>query len=180
MPNHTLHGPPRHKRLAYPLPDSYVLPEAFPEPEISIFQSLIDGESPFRQVCRVDPQSMGVKEGSASKANSAMGNSVTKGCLTPIRTPGNGQVSTQDPLTSAQRENQFITWLYAQNRVTGQVSYLKWIKWQISYSVAFDFTKAVPETKNTWIFKELSEGDGVGPMAPVHTAFTVTPNVQAK
>jgi probable HAF family extracellular repeat protein len=80
-----------------------------------------------------------------------------------------------DALTNITRSHTFVTWLLAENEVSGEKIYLKWVQWRVNRDVDFHVSGTdFSATQNVWIFEKVSEGDGPGPTFPVLTPFTVT------
>ena len=93
--------------------------------------------------------------------------------MRPLWWPLSGQPG--NPLTQITRDTTFMTWLVAQNTTSGQIEYLKWVKWRIAYDVGYVVTSTnVATTFNSWIFQIADQGDGMGPHTPTFTGFSET------
>jgi hypothetical protein len=90
--------------------------------------------------------------------------------LRPLWWPLAGRPS--NPLTQIARDTTFVTWLVAQEAVSGHVKYLKWVKWRVAYDVGFVVTEtnamAVP---NVWNFQIIDQGTGRGDHEPTFREF---------
>jgi hypothetical protein len=80
-----------------------------------------------------------------------------------------------NPLTRITRDTTFVTWLAAEHNTNGEIEYLKWVKWRVTYDVGYTVTStSVTTALNTWTFEIIGEGDGMGPHTPTFTVFTET------
>ncbi len=80
-----------------------------------------------------------------------------------------------NPLTRITRDTTFVTWLAAEHNTSGEIKYLKWVKWRVAYDVGYTVTSTdVTTAIDTWTFEIIAEGDGMGPHTPTFTVFTPT------
>ena len=96
--------------------------------------------------------------------------------LTLIDTPAN-DIGTninlvKGELRKLQRNNEFITWLFAQHRTSKTRVFLKWVRWRAKYDIDFNFQQNPPDNIKAWDFQVMGQGDGVGPVSPVDTINT--------
>ena len=98
--------------------------------------------------------------------------------LTLIDSPANAHDTNinlpKGEVRTMQRNNEFITWLFAQHRTSKTRVFLKWIRWRAKYDIEFNFQQNPPDTKKAWDFQVIGKGDGMGPVSPVDTIFTRT------
>jgi hypothetical protein len=82
------------------------------------------------------------------------------------------------PLQGCKRDDTFIARVYAQ-RNTGEIIYLKWVKWRVKFSLNFtiNFDKKTQKTMATHnyseepTFEKIGEGVGKGPVEPATSSF---------
>jgi len=88
-----------------------------------------------------------------------------------LPTPGIG------PLQKATNDVTFITWVYVEHEDTEEKIYLKWVKWKTKWVINFDIefsngqTNVDIDSKPTWQFEKIEEGDAPAPQDPAEQPF---------
>jgi len=82
---------------------------------------------------------------------------------------------TSGPLHSIKQDTVFQTWLFAQNKVSGQRVFLRWFTWRMEADILFNNLSNLTDD-NVRILRttKTAEGNGVGPARPVDIKRIVT------